>query len=134
MVMLSSKARICPRGSYQTQGWVVSEFGLTYCVMCGHILANSGHRGVSFKSTFQEFARVRKQSEDNELIHECQRKEQMDNDLTLSRISHTPDSCCRAHNGRAGRLPICTQGKQQYDALAEKSVDDRIKSEDILDS
>ncbi len=135
MTMLSLKARICcPRCSYQTAGWVVSEFGFTYCVMCGHVIADSGHHGISFKETFQQFANVRPNACAKEEVHDCHRKEPMDNDLALQRISHALEQCCRGHNGGAGTLPLCEQCKQKYDALAEKSVDFRVKSVDIYEA
>ncbi len=128
-MMLSSRARVCPRCACQVGGWMVNENGYVHCILCGFVSYDPGYRGTSFKMIF---ANIRDYPDED--LHHTERKRESYPNPALERISYTLESCCRKRGGEAGRLPICETCKQKYDTLAEKSVDDRIKSEDILDS
>ena len=134
MTILSNRARFCPRCSHQIPGILCEEDEGYFisCLCCGFVVRDWGYHQTSFKETFAQFAYARRQPGED-LHHTSRRKEDYPSPA-LERISYTLESCCRKHGGEGGTLPICEQCKQRYDALAEKSVDDRIKSEDILDS
>jgi hypothetical protein len=104
------------------------------CLLCGYIVRDWGYHQTSFKETFAQFAYAKKQPDEDLHLHRTPRRKESYPHGGLERISQTLDSCCRAHNGLAGRLPVCKECEQRYDGLAEKSVDDRIDSTDILDS
>jgi len=127
-MMLSSR-RVCPRCACQVGGWMVNENGYVHCILCGFVSYDPGYRGTSFKMIF---ANIRDYPDDD--LHHTSRKKEDYPSPALGEINNSLESCCRKHGGEAGRLPICKECEQRYDALAEKSVDDRIDSTDILDS
>jgi|GEM_PF-2642502 len=132
MTMLSNHARVCPRCTNPGfPGWLIREAdGYIHCISCGYTLFDPGFHHTSFRVMF--FAHIR--PDDCEEIHHTERRKEDYPSPALERISYTLESCCRKHGDESGRLPICKECEWRYDALAEKSVDDRIDSTDIFNN